>query len=132
MCGVRESRGRRAVLNEEWLTGWAARIEAATARALRDVVSMYPFDAGDHSVGPPLSPTQLAVLRERMPWVPGELLALYRHVGPVSMPDITNGYFLYPPAGVLTDMYDLYNDGRADHIGKPFTEEVDVVVFGSN
>jgi hypothetical protein len=121
---------RHSVLNEEWLTGWAAQVEAAAARALRNVVSTYPFEAGDHSVGPPSSVAELAALREGMPWVPDELFALYRFVGPVSLPDITNGYFLYPPDSVIGNLY--HDDGRADRIGEPFADDVDIVVFGSN
>ncbi|WP_155357825.1 hypothetical protein [Acrocarpospora macrocephala] len=117
-------------MNEEWPTAWAwaAQVEAAAVRALRDVVSTYPFEAGDHSVGPPSSAAELAALHERMPWVPDELFALYRFVGPLSLPDITNGYFLHPPDSVIGNTY----HGRADRIGEPFAEDVAVVVFGSN
>lgn len=118
------------VLGEEWLTRWAMQIEAAIARALRDVLSTYPFEPDVHSVGPPSAAAELAMLRERMPWVPEELCALYRHVGPVSLPDITNGYFLHPPAELIANL--SHEDGSADRIGEPLSEEVDIVVFGSN
>jgi len=118
------------VLSEEWLRGWAVQVEAAAAQALRDVVSTYPFEADDHTVGPPPSAAELAALRERMPWLPDELLALFRFVGPVWLPDITNGYFLHPPGSVIDNLY--HENGRADRICERFSEDVDVVVFGSN
>jgi len=118
------------VLGEEWLTRWAMQIEAATARALRDILSTYPFEPDVHRVGPPSSAAELAVLSERMPWVPQELFALYRRVGLVSLPDITNGYFLHPPDGLIANL--SHEDGSADRIGEPLSEEVDIVVFGSN
>jgi hypothetical protein len=118
------------VLTEEWLTGWAAQVDASVARALRDVVSTYGFEAGEHHVGPPSSAADLAAVRDRMPWVPDELLALFRFVGPVSLPDITNGYFLHLPASVIGHLD--HDGGRADRIGEPLTEDVDIVVFGSN
>ena len=57
-------------LTEDWLTGWAAQLRAATARAIRDVVSTYPFEPGDHRIGPPPPATELTALRERLPWAP--------------------------------------------------------------
>jgi hypothetical protein len=122
--------GGISVLNDEWLTGWAAGVDAARGRALRDVVSTYPFEADDHVVGPPSSSAELAALCEGMPWLPDDLLALYRVVGPVSLPDIANGYFVHPPDGLLGDPY--RDGGRADRIGEPLAQDVDVVVFGSN
>ncbi|MEV0806314.1 hypothetical protein [Micromonospora sp. NPDC050200] len=59
-----------------------------------------------------------------------ELFALYRFVGPVSLPDITNGYFLHPLDSVIGNLY--HDDRRADRIGEPLAEDVDIVVFGSN
>jgi hypothetical protein len=93
-------------------------------------VSTYPFEAGDHTVGPPSSPAELAALREGMPWLPDDLLALYRVVGPVSLPDITNGYFVHPPDSLIGDAY--RRGRRADRIREPLAEDVDIVVFGSN
>src|SRR5690242_17440107 len=61
---IDERMGGLSVLNDEWLTGWSARVETATRQALRDVVSTYPFEADDHMVGPPSSPAQLAALRD--------------------------------------------------------------------
>jgi hypothetical protein len=117
------------VLTGHWLGVWATELEAATGRALRDVVSTFPFEAGDHQVGPPASGAELDLLRQRLPWVPDELVALHRHVGPVSLPDIGNGYFLHPIAGVV-GMPE--RPGRADQIGEPLAGNVDVVVFGGN
>lgn len=116
------------MLTEDWLTGWAARLDAAVTRALRDVVSTFPFEAGAHQVGPPASPAELTALREALPSVPDPLVALQRHVGPVALPDIGNGYFLHPAEQIAAGGH----DGRADRIGSPFDPGVDIVVFGSN
>jgi len=118
-----------SVLTEDWLARWATQLETAIARALRDVVSTFPFEPGDHQVGPRSSAAELAGLRERLPWVPDGLVALQRCVGPISLPDISNGYFLHPVDGLIRR---LDHDGGADQIGAPFTNNVDIVVFGSN
>jgi hypothetical protein len=117
------------VLTEQWLNEWATQLRAAVERALRDVVSGFPFEADEHRVGPPASGAELDLLRQRLPWTPDELVALHRHVGPVTLPDIGNGYFLREPDGVVAA---LDQQDRADQIGEPLAEHVDVVVFGSN
>jgi hypothetical protein len=117
------------VLTERWLAEWATQLQAAVERALRDVVSGFPFEADDHRVGPPASGAELDLLRQRLPWTPDELVALHRQVGPVTLPDIGNGYFLHAPDGVLAA---LDQQDRADQIGEPLAEHIDVVVFGSN
>jgi hypothetical protein len=35
----------------------------------------------------------LDLLWQRLPWTPDDLVALHRYVGPVTLPDICNGYF---------------------------------------
>src|SRR5688572_29077571 len=79
-----------SVLTERWLGDWATRLQAAVDRALREVVSQFPFEASDHRVGPAVSATELGLLRRRVPWTPDDLIALHRHVGPVTLPDINN------------------------------------------
>lgn len=37
--------------DEDWLTRWAMQVEAATARALREIVSTYGYEIGEHRVG---------------------------------------------------------------------------------
>lgn len=76
------------MLTEGWLDGWATRLRSASQRAVSDVVPTYPFDVGDHLLGPAASEAELELLRRRLPWTPVALVALYRHVGPVSLPDI--------------------------------------------
>ncbi|GIJ43798.1 hypothetical protein Val02_06840 [Virgisporangium aliadipatigenens] len=88
------------------LQEWAARLRAEVDRALRDVVSTYPFEAGAHEIGPPEPDAPVPL--------PADLAALLRTVGPVSLPDIGNGYFLQAPYTV-------------DRIA-----EGEVVVFGSD
>jgi hypothetical protein len=117
------------VLTERWLGDWATRLQAAVDRALREVVSQFPFEASDHRVGPAVSATELGLLRRRVSWMPDDLIALHRHVGPVTLPDINNGFFLYPVDRLL-DVLD--QQGRPDRIGEPFTEHIDVIAFGSN
>ncbi|MEU8662153.1 hypothetical protein, partial [Actinoplanes philippinensis] len=107
--------------DEQWLDGWAQRLRAAVERALRDVVSAYPYEAGEHEIGPPATARELDELRRRMPWVPDGLIALRRVVGEVSLPDIANGYFLYEPHA---------EHGRPDRLAEPHA--VDVVVFGGD
>jgi hypothetical protein len=103
------------MLTDDWLTGWAARLDDATGRALRDVVSTYPFEADEHRIGPPATAAEL----DELPvWLPPDLVALLRAVGPVSLPDIGNGWFLHPAAA------------QPDRIADPF--EATIVVFGSN
>nr|BFE55640.1 hypothetical protein GCM10020063_001660 [Dactylosporangium thailandense] len=99
-------------------------MQAAVARALRDVLATYPFQPGAQTVGPPASEADLVALRSRVPCVPDDLVAVCRWVGEVSLPDIANGYFMFGPQYI--------HDGRADRIGEPFAEDVDVVVFGSD
>ncbi|WP_433204415.1 SMI1/KNR4 family protein [Dactylosporangium sp. CS-047395] len=118
------------MLDEQRLVGWGASMRAAVARALRDILSTYPFEPGAQTVGPPAPEADLAALRSRVPWVPDDLVAVCRWVGEVSLPDIANGYFMFGPRyihGVLD-----HDDGRADRIGELFAEDVDVVVFGSD
>jgi hypothetical protein len=117
------------VLTEHWLGEWATQLNVAVERALRDVVSGLPFEAGDHRVGPPASRVELDLLRQRLPWMPDELVALHRQVGPVTLPDIGNGYFLHALDGLLAM---LYQQDRADQIGQPRVGRIDAVVFGSN
>ncbi|MBQ1049258.1 hypothetical protein KBX50_12400 [Micromonospora sp. C51] len=85
-------------MDEQRLTCWAETIEAAVERALRDVVSRYPFAPDEHAVGPPASESDLAALRQRLPWIPDDLLAVVSWVGAVSLPDIANGYFMFSPS----------------------------------
>ncbi|GAA0902986.1 hypothetical protein GCM10009557_78940 [Virgisporangium ochraceum] len=110
------------------LTDWAARLRAATDRAVREVLSTYPYEPDGHHVGPPATQAELAGLRERLPWVPDELVALHRHVGPVWLPDIGNGHFLHS----VDLMVGAVEGGRADRIAEPLADSVEVVVFGSN
>jgi hypothetical protein len=73
---------------------------------LRGIVSTHLFEPDVHTVGQPSAPAELTVPRERIPWLPGDLFAIYRSVGPVSLPDIANGYFVHPPDGLITaDVY---------------------------
>ncbi|WP_146603461.1 SMI1/KNR4 family protein, partial [Micromonospora endophytica] len=117
-------------MDEQRLTCWAEAIEAAVERALRDIVSRYPFEPDEHTVGPPASESELAMLRQRLPWIPDDLLAVARWVGEVSLPDIANGYFLFSPRYIQTVLD--HNDGIPDRIGEPFDEDVDVVIFGAD
>jgi hypothetical protein len=116
-------------LDQQRLIDWAEAIEAAVERALRDVVSTYPFEPDEHTVGPPASESDLAALRQRLPWIPDDLLAVARWVGAVSLPDIANGYFMFSPSYIQGV---LYHDGIPDRIGEPFDEYVDVVIFGAD
>ncbi|GAA3247518.1 SMI1/KNR4 family protein [Dactylosporangium siamense] len=117
-------------MDEQRLIAWGASIEAATTRAVRDIVSTFPFEPGAHDVGPPASEAELAELRSRMPWIPDALVAVCRLVGAVSLPDIANGYFMFDPGYILGVLY--HHDGLPDRIGAPFDEDVDIVVFGSD
>lgn len=116
-------------MDQQRLIDWAEAIEAAVERALRDVVSTYPFEPDEHTVGPPASESDLAALRQRLPWIPDDLLAVARWVGAVSLPDIANGYFMFSPSYIQGV---LYHDGIPDRIGEPFDEYVDVVIFGAD
>lgn len=107
---------------------WAGRLDESVRRALRDVVSAFPFEADEHTVGPPATSAELAMLRHRMPWVPDELVVLQQAVGAVSLPDICNGYFLYDVRG-LVEVLD-HDDGRPDRVTGAY--QVDVVVFGGD
>ena len=89
------------MLTEGWLSSWATRLRTASGRALSGVVSTFPFEAGDHLVGPAASEAELEVLQQ-LPWTPDALVALYRYVRPVSLPDIGNGYFLHPVDGLIS------------------------------
>lgn len=117
-------------MDEQRLTYWAEAIEAAVERALRDVVSRYPFEPDEHTVGPPASESDLAALRQRLPWIPDDLLAVARWVGEVSLPDIANGFFMFSPSYIQGVLY--HDDGIPDRIGEPFDEDVDVVIFGAD
>jgi hypothetical protein len=57
-------------------------------------------------------------------------LPLYRFVGPVSLPDITDGYFVHRPDGLIG--VPCRDGRRADRIREPLAQDVDIVVFGSN
>lgn len=118
------------MIDEQWLASWVTRLEAATARALREVLASYPFEPDEHRIGPPAVVGELAALRERVPWVPDDLLTLYRQVGPVSLPDIANGYYIHAPKHVAADSERAAV--RPDRVGAGLADPVDVVVFGSN
>jgi len=117
-------------LDQQRLIDRAEAIEAAVERALRDVVSTYPFDPAEHTVGPPASESDLAALRQRLPWIPDDLLDVARWVGAVSLPDIANGYFMFSPSYIQAVL--SHDDGIPDRIGEPFDEDVEVVVFGAD
>ncbi|GGN90753.1 hypothetical protein GCM10010112_76460 [Actinoplanes lobatus] len=85
---------------------WAARLKNATSRAT------FPYEVDEQQVGPPAPD-----LDRTMPWMPDDLITLFREVGPISLPDIGNGYFLYPPTPV----------DRPDRL-----DDAEIVVFGSN
>nr|WTA64741.1 SMI1/KNR4 family protein [Micromonospora sp. NBC_00855] len=116
-------------LTERWMSAWAVQLQAAVERALRDGVSDFPFEADHHQVGPPAPRAEIALLRQRSPWMPEDLVALHRQVGPVTLPDICNGYFVHPLKELLA-LLDVQD--RADVIGEPGADGIDVVVFGSN
>jgi hypothetical protein len=42
----------------------------------------------EHTVGPPVAESEPAALRQRLPWIPDDLLTVARWVGEVSLPDI--------------------------------------------
>ncbi|GID33218.1 hypothetical protein [Paractinoplanes brasiliensis] len=69
------------VLIEGPLGEWATRLRTASQRALQDVVSAFPFEAGDHLLGPAASETELELLLRRLPWTPDAVVSLYRYVG---------------------------------------------------
>ncbi|MBO3743111.1 hypothetical protein [Actinoplanes flavus] len=85
---------------------WAIRLKNATSRAT------FPYEVEEQQVGPPAPDLDRA-----MPWIPGDLITFFREVGPLSLPDIGNGYFLYPPTPV----------DRPDRL-----DDEEIVVFGSN
>ncbi|MFC5005439.1 SMI1/KNR4 family protein [Dactylosporangium cerinum] len=117
-------------MDENRLVDWAEAVEVAVERALREVVSTYPFEPGEHTVGPPASESDVAALQQRLPWIPDDLLAVVRWVGEVSLPDIANGYFMFSPSYIQGVLY--HDDGIPDRIGEPLNEDVDVVIFGSD
>lgn len=92
------------MLTEEWLAGWAARLREAAARL--------PAES-EWEIGPPVAPDGIP------DWLPTDLVALLRVVGPVSLPDVGNGWFLHPA-----------DAAQDDRIADPF--EAAVVVFGSD
>ncbi|WP_146765926.1 hypothetical protein [Micromonospora noduli] len=116
-------------LTERWMDAWATQLQAAVDRALRDVVSDFPFEADHHQVGPPAPRAEVDLLRQRLPWMPVDLVALHQQVGPVTLPDICNGYFIHSSKELLA-LLDVQD--RADRIGEPGADGIDVVVFGSN
>ncbi|MEU0561000.1 hypothetical protein [Dactylosporangium sp. NPDC006015] len=117
-------------MDEQGLAGWRASIEVAVTRALRAIVSTFPFEPGTHTIGPPAPEVELTALRSRLPWIPEDLVGVCGLVGAVCLPDIANGLFMFEPDYILNALD--HDDGRPDRIGRPFEREVDVVVFGSD
>lgn len=118
-------------MDERRLTSWAAAVDAAATRAAKDVLAHYPYETVAHTIGPPVPEADLTTLRTRLPWIGDDLLAVCRTVGPVHLPDIANGYWMFAPAYLLGVLQE-HDDGRPDRIGEPFDTPVDVVVFGSD
>jgi hypothetical protein len=117
-------------VDRQRLNSWAAAVDAAATRALRDVLSTFPFEPAAHTIGPPASEADLATLRSRQPWIPDDLLAVCASVGAVDLPDIANGYLMFDAQYILA--MPEPDAGVPDRIGEPFDDPVDVVVFGSD
>lgn len=118
------------MLDESWLSRWRAWLCVAGDRAAQGPAAAYADPDAGPWTGPPAAPTTLATLRERMPWVPEDLLVLHQVVGPVCLADVGDGYFVHP-AEDLAAVLD-HDDGRPDRLVLPEAGEVDVVVFGSD
>ena len=113
------------MLTAQWLADWKANLDSVTGRALHQARAA-GLEYDEHRIGPLALESDLGA---RLPWAPDALAVLHRHIGPVSLPDIGNGYFLHS-VDSLTDCLD--HDGYPDHIGEPFSTNVEIVVFGSN
>jgi hypothetical protein len=113
-------------VDEDWLSTWRVSVTAILAELLGTFWQRFGSEPGTNELGPPASREAVASLATLRPAPARDLLALYRSVGEVSLPDVGNGYFIHPPCLVIQHR----QRGEPRHIGPPF--DVDVLVFASD
>lgn len=116
-------------MEAQWLTEWSRALRVEAHRAMNEVVAIYLVDYDDPRIGPPSTSAELRDLATHLPWTPLALRELYRLVGPISLPDIANGYFIHEPASLVGT-----GDGnqRVDVVDRPDGRREQLVVFGSD
>ncbi|WP_153040510.1 hypothetical protein [Actinoplanes sp. TFC3] len=110
-------------MDQVWIEQWRGDVRAGIATMLATFESRFGFAPGEHEVSGPATAAELAGLVElHGDAVPAALLAFYRVVAEVRLPDVSNGYWIHRPPlpGEDPGHPRLLSDGRT------------VVVFGSD
>jgi hypothetical protein len=113
-------------VDQDWLSTWRISVSAILTEFLASFRQRFGFEPGTNGLGPPASREALASLAAIRPPPAHDLLALYRNVGEVSLPDVGNGYFIHSPRLVIQQK----QNGEPRRIGPPF--DVDVLAFASD
>ena len=118
---------RQAVLvDAEWLSTWRVSVTAAVGELLGTFRQRFGFEPATNELGPPASEEAMTSLAA-LPATPAQdLLAFYRTVGEVSLPDVGNDYFIHPPGLAVQHA----QAGELHRIGPPVDAEV--LVFASD
>ncbi|MEU5943738.1 SMI1/KNR4 family protein [Micromonospora sp. NPDC047548] len=120
-AGASAGDGRvRLPMDGAYIRRWREDVTARLDRLLPGFEVRFGYPPGRHTIGGPAGEEELASLAGTR--LPGDLLAWYRQVREVSLPDIGNGYFIHEPGLVACR--------EVTSIRGRFTE--DVVVFASD
>jgi hypothetical protein len=114
------------LVDAEWLSTWRISVTAAVDELLGTFRQRFGFEPGTNELGPPASGEALTSLAALQATPAHDLLAFYRNVGEVSLPDVGSGYFIHPPCLVVQQA----QAGELHRIGPPV--DVEVLVFASD
>ena len=110
-------------MDEAWIERWREEMRTGARRLLATFEARAGFPPGGHEISGPATAAELAGLAElHGEALPAGLVAFYRVVAEVQLPDVGNGYWLHRPPlpGEDPGFPRLLSDGRA------------IVVFGTD
>jgi hypothetical protein len=110
-------------VDEAWIERWRDEVRAGADRLVRGFQARHGFPPGEHEVAGPATAAELAGLAQLHGGaLPADLVAFYRVVAEVGLPDAGIGYWIHRPPrpGEDPEHPRRLSDGRA------------VVVFGND
>ncbi|MGW2625338.1 hypothetical protein [Micromonospora taraxaci] len=119
-CADTEASTDGGRIDVTYIRRWREDVSACLARLLPGFEVRFGYPPGRHAIGGPAGEEELASLANVCP--PGDLLAWYRQVREVSLPDVGNGVFIHDP-GLVARREVTAVRGRC---------AADVVVFASD
>ncbi|MGW0215810.1 hypothetical protein ACWDXH_15600 [Micromonospora chokoriensis] len=94
-CADTEASADGGRIDATYIQRWREDVSACLARLLPGFEARFGYPPGRHTIGGPAGEEEVASMANTCP--PGDLLAWYREVREVCLPDVGNGFFVHDP-----------------------------------